>query len=520
MKRILLISSVSFMLVMLSIGWVTRSHSSEVHIGIETLHAQVGDPIFAASNANKIYLVSFFDYLVGVDEKLNWDPDLSVAYKWVGNPGLKTWTFWIKEGIRFHNGDKLTAEDVKFSMDRFLSEGSVTVYKHYFKKYVDYVEVAEPYKVVYHLKDWDPFFFSMLSSFNETEGMIMPKKYIEKHGEAYFSEHPIGSGPYRLVENVTGSYMKGEAVENHWRVGTPKFKYLYFHIIPEEGTRLAALKTGKIDLSSVSRERLKDIRAAGFDIIERPGTILFSYPSFQDLKNNRFANLKVRKALNLAINRKEILQNLYYGMGKPGVIAPANSLSIGYEPLDPYPYDPGEAKKLLVEAGYPRGFEVDVYSYPREGVPEAMKTMEAIAAYWTNIGLQTKIIPTTFAGFRTRWLKGTFPNPVSVGCLSYDTRIFPAVLYTFQLHSESQFAGGRAYDAKFDSIYAETTKAATLKEYAEAAWKVYKFTYDQYYQFPIVELGKFYATNPSKIKNWNAGNKSYDLNLDNLVKGR
>jgi peptide/nickel transport system substrate-binding protein len=494
---------------------------NELHLAVGTLSNQVGDPILAGATSNKEYLMAFYDHLVGVDENLNYNPDHSIAHKWQGNRDLKTWTFWLKKGIKFHNGDEITAEDVKFSMERFISGESVSSYKSYMLKTLDRVEVAEPYRVVYHLKKWDPFFYHMVSSFKASEGMILPKKYIEKHGGKYFAEHPVGSGPYRLVENAIGSYMKGEAVENHWRVGTPRFKYLYFHLVPEESTRIAGLKAGEFDLSSVSRDRLKDVRAAGLNIFENPGMILMAYFTRTHPETNPLVKLKVRKALNLALNRKEILNELFAGLGRVGVVGPATTLSIGYEPLESYPYDPEEAKKLLAEAGYPNGFSLDVYSYTRSGVPEGAKMMEVLAGYWENIGLKTRVVPGTYQSWRTHWLKDTHPNPASIGWVSYGTRIFPAVLYWYNMHSGSVFRAARAGNAELDALYDATTNVSTLEEYEKTASKLYKYAYENYMSMPVVEVSKFYAGNPKKVKkDWKPSRRAYDINVDGLVTGR
>ena len=93
--------------------------------------------------------------------------------------------------------------------------------------------------------------------------MVLPKKYIEANGDDVFARKPVGSGPYRFVEQVTGSHVKLAAVDNHWRIGTPKYKNVTFRLVPEETTRIALLRRGEVDIADVSRERVKELEGEG-----------------------------------------------------------------------------------------------------------------------------------------------------------------------------------------------------------------------------------------------------------------
>jgi peptide/nickel transport system substrate-binding protein len=105
-----------------------------------------------------------------------------------------------------------------------------------------------------------------LSRSLSTEGMILPKKYLEATGDDAFAQKPVGSGPYKFVEQVTGSHIKLAAVDSHWRVGTPRFKTITFKLVPEETTRIALLRRGEVDITDVSRERVKELERESFPI--------------------------------------------------------------------------------------------------------------------------------------------------------------------------------------------------------------------------------------------------------------
>ena len=152
-----------------------------------------------------------------------------------------------------------------------------------------------------------------LSRSLSTEGMILPKKYLEAIGDDAFAQKPVGSGPYKFVEQVTGSHIKLTAVDNHWRIGVPRFKTVTFKLVPEETTRIALLRRGEVDIADVSRDRVKELEREWFPIhFRREEAILTAWwilpRDGQPTKDKR-----VREALNLAIDRNEIAQSIFAG---------------------------------------------------------------------------------------------------------------------------------------------------------------------------------------------------------------
>src|SRR5207247_1331879 len=138
------------------------------------------------------------------------------------------------------------------------------IVKFYLSLMFDYLVGATPDGVVIVTKDTTAMIPTLLSRLLSTEGMILPKQYVEAKGDDGFARAPVGSGPYRFVEQVSGSHVRLEAVPSHWRLGTPKYKTVVFKAVPEETTRIAMLRRGEADVVEISRERMKEVAGAGY----------------------------------------------------------------------------------------------------------------------------------------------------------------------------------------------------------------------------------------------------------------
>ncbi|MCH8832510.1 MAG: ABC transporter substrate-binding protein, partial [Chloroflexi bacterium] len=213
------------------------------------------------------------------------------------------------------------------------------------------------------------------------------------------------------MDQRKGDFMELEALDNHWRDGVPRFKTVIFRIIPEESTRIAALKAGEVDVISVSRERAPQLKADGLNIFSKEGaSILGLYFHEQWRDNSVWKDINVRKAFNLAINREELCEFIFAGECSPATVYPWPDVAPGIDSsLKPYLFDPAEAKRLLDASDY-AGEEVAIRSYPRADVPEGPRFIEAVGAYLTDIGVNVKIIPTEYASYRQERLAHTLDN--------------------------------------------------------------------------------------------------------------
>ena len=230
--------------------------AGELKLGVPTLHDQTFHPTWETLY-RKIYFEPMYDYIVGIDQDGKFDPNQSIATKWETSADLLTWTFTVREGVKFHNGDPLTAEDVRYTIEKSVSMKNVAGARGDFMGRINKVELGGPNKVVVKLKKPWPTILYYLSSLAGADGCVVPAKYIQEKGEPNFIKAPVGSGPYKYHEWKEGNYIKLIALDSHWRVGVPKYRYITFKLIPEDGTRAAALRSGEIDVGTASIEMIK-----------------------------------------------------------------------------------------------------------------------------------------------------------------------------------------------------------------------------------------------------------------------
>jgi len=360
--------------------------------------------------AEDVVLKPLWENLLSRDGKGNLIPML--AEKWQVSDGGRTWKFHLRKGVRFHNGTEVTAEDVRFTFASIAKEGSANSMAPEFRT-IKSMEVEGPYTITVR---FDKPFVALGN--RVTQGLfasvayIQSKKHIEA-GEDGAERQPIGTGPWKFVEHVRGDRLVYEAVQNHWRA-TPHFKRLVFLKVPEPATRMAMLRAGSVDVIEVSGEYVDELKKVGMRTLIMPNTAAIwvilggqwpTKPSYDPkvpwAQPDAERAKKVRLALNLAVDKKAIIERVLGGVGTAVG-------TVNYYPTDPWisdallkpiPYDPARAKALLTEAGYPNGFEVtmNLTAWPGRGfLPDVG---EAVATYWEKIGLKVKRRPVDRAVF-------------------------------------------------------------------------------------------------------------------------
>src|SRR2546426_1187061 len=226
---------------------------SELTVALSSFSTEVLDPVLGG-HVVKYYMSLMFDYLVGVTPDGQLSKDAGLATRWEPSADHRRWTFYLRKGARFHTGDEVTSEDVKFSLQRAIGKRSTTGYAGPLRALIADIETPASDRLVIVTKEPTLIIPTYLSRSLSTEGMILPKKYIEANGDDVFAQKPVGSGPYRFVEQVTGSHIKLAAVDHHWRIGVPRYKTVTFKLVPEETTRIALLRRGEVDITDASQE--------------------------------------------------------------------------------------------------------------------------------------------------------------------------------------------------------------------------------------------------------------------------
>ncbi|MGH2578155.1 MAG: ABC transporter substrate-binding protein, partial [Actinomycetota bacterium] len=283
----------------------------------------------------------------------------SLAESWTVSADHRAYEFKLREGVKFHNGDPFTAEDVKFSVERYKGAASSTL-----KARIAGIDVVDPHRVRFRLKQPWPDFMTFYGTPATGAGWIVPKKYVEKVGDDGFKKAPIGAGPYKFVSFTPGIEVVVEAFEGYWRK-TPSVKRLIFKSVPEESTRLAMLKRSEADVAysirGVLAEELKRTPGLTLKPTYMPWTQWMQFTREQWDPKSPWSDRRVRLAANLAVDRKALNEAEFLGLSRlTGSIIP-HTFDF-YWPAPLYPYDPGKARQLLAEAGHPNGFDGGVIS--------------------------------------------------------------------------------------------------------------------------------------------------------------
>jgi peptide/nickel transport system substrate-binding protein len=308
-----------------------------------------------------------------------------LAESWSASADGLTYEFVLRKGARFHHGELVTAEDVKFSFERYRGASARTL-----KEQVASVEVVDPHRVRFRLKRPWPDFMTFYGSPATGAAWIVPKKYVEKVGDDGFKKAPIGAGPYKVVAYKPGVELVLEAHEQFWRK-TPSVKTLVLRSIPDEAVRLAMLKRGEADISYVFRGPLAE------ELKRTPGLTLKPYylalPVWyvfteQWDPKSPWSDRRVRLAANLAIDRQAVNQAETLGLSKVTASIIPQNFEFSW-PAPPYPFDPKKAKQLLTEAGYPNGFDAGTITVDLANASFA----EAVTSYFGAIGIRTTIRP-------------------------------------------------------------------------------------------------------------------------------
>jgi len=314
-----------------------------------------------------------------------------LAESWTTGEDEKSYEFVVRKGAKFHNGEPVTAEDVKFSFERYRGAAHELM-----KSKVAAIETPDPQRVVFKLKEAWPDFLTFYSSASGA-GWIVPKKYVEQVGDDGFKKAPIGAGPYKFVSFSPGVELVVEAFEGYWRK-VPSVKRLVMKVIPDEATRLAALKRGEVDIAySIRGELAQEIKASpglALKAVVLQGPNWLYFPEQWDPKSP-WHDLRVRQAANLAIDRQGMNDALFLGFCKitNNAVVPY-TFDFYWKPPEAV-YDPDKAKKLMAEAGYAGGFDAGLLYCDSSYANMAEVSVDNLQ----QIGIKLKLQPIERAGF-------------------------------------------------------------------------------------------------------------------------
>ena len=340
------------------------------------------DPTQATQIHNLNLFYNIYDALVTWDSKDIGKvvPELAVSWRSV-NP--TTWQFKLRQGVKFHNGEPFNAEAAKFTIDRLITKGVHQVYGGFAT--IERAEVVDPYTINMVTSKPDPILVKRFAGYG---GQMLPPQYVKQVDWKDFALRPVGTGPYKFVEWVKDDRVVLEAIDAYWR-GAPKIKKVEWR--PDPGQLRprgrADARRGPADHQGAPGPRAA-VEKAGCCRVEHTLTNLVTVYLINAQKGP-LANTKVRQALNYAVNKDKIIKELYHGYAIP-IGSGIPNTDFGFNPgIKPYPYDPAMAKKLLAEAGYAGGVEIELQSGNGIHLNDRQLT-EAVAAMLGEVGVRAR----------------------------------------------------------------------------------------------------------------------------------
>lgn len=442
-----------------------------------------------------------------------------LATSWEMSADAKTWTIHLRRGVQWQeNWGEFTARDVVHSLDRMTAEDALSSQAGTWRAQLEVpkkplgesVAVADPHRVILRLASPAPGLDQLLSSAWDLQ--ILSKAQFDAQGVAGLTKSPApGTGPYGFAERKLGSYVLYKRVEGkHWRV-TPDFEELQIFLVPEESTRIAMLLTGEADITQVSPDLEKQAESRGMKVIFSTlpstgvmvvlsGTYLPTGP--QSDPSAPWTKKKVREAMNRAINRDELNKALLAGRGELQMLAWFDASLPGWNPEWPekfkemYGYNPTRARELLAEAGYAKGFKVNLWSVARTNLPQMNSVAEAIAGYWKAIGLDVEVSPTDYAPIRAKSRASTLYDP-----WSYTTPYFLSPEEGFRATFYSKGPAVRFFNSKegLDEPFEKLLASADPKERERLLREVGGFVFNEYTHVPLFWLKATFAVNPRVV---------------------
>ncbi len=406
----------------------------------------------------------------------------SLAESWAISKDNLTYEFVLRKGVRFHTGEPVTAEDVKFSFERYRGAAFKTL-----KERVIAVEVVDAGRVRFRLKRPWPDFLNFYASATGA-GWIVPKKYVEKVGDEGFKKAPVGAGPYRFVSFTPGVEVVLEAVDGYWRK-RPSVRRLVFRVIPDEATRLAALKRGEVDIVYSIRGALAEElrRTEGLKLVATvlQGTFWLYFPEQWDARSP-WHHLKVRQAANLAVDRDAINQAETLGFSRITNSIVPDIFEYFWKP-PAAGHDAVRARRLLAEAGYPNGFEAGEYfcdtSYANLG--------EAVINDLQAVGIRARLRPLERAAFFSSYAEKKLKNIIQGGSGAFGNA-------ATRLEAFVATGGTYVYGSypDIDGLFQEQAADLDLKRREATLHRIQQLVHDKAIYAPIWQLGFLNGVGP------------------------
>ena len=411
----------------------------------------------------------------------------SLAESWKESPDGKTYEFKLRPNLKFHNGDPLTTEDVKFSFERYKGASSKILHDA-----VREVEIVSPQIVRFHLKEPWPDFMTFYGTTATAAGIVVPKKYLTSVGDEGFKKHPIGAGPYRFVSHNPGIDVTFEAFPGYWRK-VPKVKTVVMRSVPDANTRAVMLKSGELDMSFVlDGPDAEDIRKdPRFKLVASKHASIFwiEFTEQWDPKSP-WHDKRLRQAVNHSLNRKQINEAACVNFCPPaGVIVP-RVMDFALQ-VEPPAYDMAKAKQLVAAAGFPNGLDAGEFA----AIPGFPTVAESVVNDLNAAGVRVRLRAMERATFYSAWkekkLRGLFMTAVgNSGNAASRVDSF--------IQSKGAYAYGGYPD--IDDLFHQQARERDVKKREALLFKIQQLTVDRAMFAPVMDLRALMGIGPRVTK--------------------
>jgi ABC-type transport system substrate-binding protein len=515
--RLVSLALVSLLLVAvaLGLGITPMSGSAQDAKGQRLVFASAGfdesNRFWVIARPDHLQYDPFLETLLEVDPKSGeYTPRL--AEKWSASADFKEWTFMLRKGVQFHFGyGPFTARDVVHSHSMMMRPEATATLAGFWRQ-VEEVKAVNDHQVVFRFKK--PTTVMPYAASRAGDLRIVSKAQWDKEGQEGFEKRPAGTGSYRYVGRQPGLSVSYERIDNHWGGEKPAYKELVFRLAREESTRLALLLSGEAHIADLPRELQKDALQRGMKIYSSsfPVDWMTVYlggqyympgdPAFK--ADVPWTKKPVRQALNMAINRKELLTTVFAGKGTLTYVTGWSDKSEGYNPEwqhrfeKMYGYDPAKAKALLKEAGYgPGQLKLKILAFTEPGESEGPQVAEALGIYYKDIGVESEIEVLDWAKVREMFRKKAIQCCIWPNIISW--RPSEEWIRT-SYYSKSP---NHHYENEFvDKNYLALTQSVDPKERQRLARTIGDHLFEEFADIPLFWFANEVVANPKFVGSW------------------
>ncbi len=417
------------------------------------------DPANAESNPSEAVNRMIYENLVKFDAQLNLVPGL--AERWEQASDGMTWTFFLRQGIKFHDGTPFNAQAVKYFLDRMIGPEKPSRAGLY-APLVESAEVVDDYTVKFHMKA--PFAFLLNNIAHSASGIVSPTAH-QKMGKD-IGRSPVGTGPFKFVNWVHGDQINLTRNDDYWG-GNPKLEKIVFKTVREDSARVMMLQSGDAHLAvRIPSEDLPRLEKDPRIKLDSTETLRVLYVGFNNAKKP-FDDPRVRQAFNLATDRESIVKHIYQDLAlvASNIVAPRTT---GYFPMPAIAHDPTKAKQLLAEAGFPNGLKAKFIS-PQGRYPKDFEMAQALQQQWQQAGIEVTLDTMEWAAYLAATRKPVEEADVELYLLGWAPSSAEARWVLFPNFTTSQWVpqgNNRLFysNPTFDEHVEKLTRAADIAE--------------------------------------------------------